>query len=1183
MSVSALARPDVSLDDKFTAREGPVMMSGIQTLVRIALDQRRLDVERGLRTGMFITGYQGSPLGGVDREMLRARRHLDPAGVVFRAAVNEELAATAVGGTQLLGALDRRRLDGVTGIWFGKNPGLDRAADGIRHSNVSGTAPLGGAVAWIGDDPASKSSTIPSASEPMSRSLMMPLLAPGSVQELHSLGLHGIALSRHAGLWTGLKIVADVADAAADVDIAAARDEIPFLPARERFTPARLLPPTNLDAEHELMTVRLARAIEYAKATRLNRVVFQPPRAPRLTILAAGMAMQAVWRALEELGLDQAALACLEIRLVQLRMPWPLDRDELRDLTAGSATVMVVEDKLEFIETLVRDALYGHSAAPPVIGKLDADGKPLLSARGALDADAVAVALGRVLGPESLPEPAQARLSALAHRVESALPTLPVRTPYFCSGCPHNSSTRAQPDQLVGVGIGCHIMIALDEGDRRGQLVGMPQMGGEGAQWIGLAPFTDDEHFTQNIGDGTFHHSGSLALRASVAAEVNVTYRLLYNDAVAMTGGQHPQGRIPIPELTRWLALEGVRRIIITTPEPDRYRGVALSPIASVRHRDALQESARELAGVAGVTVLIHDDECATEKRRRRKRGELKAPPQSVVINERVCEGCGDCGEKSTCLSVRPVETSFGRKTQIHQSSCNQDLTCLQGDCPSFLVVTPVEGAKAAKPPAPGPPAVPAPVAAVPSDVLIRLLGIGGTGVVTISAILQMAAHIDGRHVAGLEQIGLAQKGGPVLSDLRISSTPIQGLIRASSRSVDVLLGFDALGAAAAPTLAVADRHRTIAVLDTSQTPTAQMVTDSRLSAPSADRLLSRVAARTRALHAVDAEALAERLFGDHLPANMLLVGAAFQHGCVPISLEAIETAITLNGAAVASNLAAFRWGRAVAADPLAVELLLSPQPAAAPEPDVRASAILAQAGPELSSGPLASLVQHRIAELTAYQDAHYARTYLEHVAAVARREQAALGRPPAAITEAYAVGLHKLMAYKDEYEVARLHLLESERQRVRDQFGAQAKVQILLHPPALRALGLKRKVRFGRTAEPMLRGLTAARRLRGTRADLFGYARVRGVERALITEYERLVDRALDHLTPRTADQVAAIAALPDLIRGYEHIKLRSIESFRDQAGTAMKTLTSSHLTSSAGSLELRAVTTPAAADTKG
>ncbi|MGP3910113.1 indolepyruvate ferredoxin oxidoreductase family protein [Nonomuraea sp. 10N515B] len=1119
MSASATPAP-VSLDDKYTAPDGRVLISGIQALVRLTLEQRRLDRERGLDTRVFVTGYQGSPLGGVDLEMGRAARFLDEAGVVFQPGLNEELAATSVAGTQMLAQVPGRRHEGVTGFWYGKNPGLDRAADAIRHANAAGTAPLGGAVAWIGDDPGCKSSTLPSSCEPMCQSLSMPLLAPGSVAEIIEFGLHAVAMSRATGLWTGLKIVADIADASATVDLGPLRAAIP-VPARTagKATPI-LLGPAALDAEHDMLTRRLDLAREYARAHGLNRVMAGAGNTA-LGILASGTTYAVVLRALADLGLDAAAMDDLGVRLIRLAMPFPVDFEDLAAMTAGLDRVLVVEDKVPFLEGQVKQALYGGERVPAVVGR------ELLTARGTLGAEDVAKAIAACVGADRLPRP------AVTVTKRRSLPLVAARTPYFCSGCPHNASTRTADGTLVGVGIGCHAMIALD-GHGRGTQVGITQMGGEGAQWIGLAPFTEDRHFVQNLGDGTFHHSGSLAIRAAVAAGVSMTYKLLYNDAVAMTGGQRAEGRLDVPALTRELAVEGVRRIVITTPEPETYRGVRLAPIASVRHRDDLAAAEQELAALDGVTVLIHDDRCAAEERRLRKRGKLPTPVEKVVVNERVCEGCGDCGDVSTCLSVQPVETEYGRKTRIHQASCNSDLSCLKGDCPSFLLVEP--GTPAARQASPPPPPVDEP-AGKPGEVLIRMPGIGGTGVVTVSQILQMAAHLDGLHAAGLEQTGLAQKGGPVVSDVRISPRPLAGSVRASHGRADVVIGFDLLGAASDTNLAVASPEHTAAVLNTAVVPTAAMVTG-RMPVPGHASAVARVESATRSVVCLDAHELAEALFGDHMPANLLLVGAAYQHGLLPVSAAAIEQAITLNRAAVEQNLAAFRWGRAAVADPEAVRQAVLP---AADEPAEK----------------LDEVVALRVADLTGYQNAAYAATYAEDVRSVSDLALERAGEEAGTeIALAYARGLHKLMAYKDEYEVARLHLDPAEQARREREFGADAVVTVLLHPPVLRAMGMKRKIKLRRSAPVLFRGLRAARVLRGTAFDVFGRARVRRVERELVGEYRELVRAALARLTPATAGTVTEIAGLPELIRGYEDIKLARVAEFRERAKTVLARL---------------------------
>jgi indolepyruvate ferredoxin oxidoreductase len=1148
-----------SLDDRYTATEGRALLTGVQALVRLTLQQRRLDQERGLDTRAFVTGYQGSPLAGVDREMGRAAGFLDEAGVLFQAGLNEELAATAVGGTQLLPRVPGRRHDGVTGYWYGKNPGLDRAADAIRHATAAGTAPLGGAVAWIGDDPECKSSTLPSSCEEMCRSLNLPLFAPGSVREVIEFGLHAVALSRSAGLWTGLKITADVADASATVDLTDLALGVPEPDRRAAASPPLLVGSSALDAEEDLLTRRLAIARGYAREHRLNRIAGSARR-PSLGLIASGTSFAVLQRGLQDLGVGEAEMERLGLRLISLGLPYPLDPGHLAELTVGLDQLLVVEDKTAFLEGSIKEALYGRPDAPTVLGRYDQSGRRLLPVRGTLKAEDVARALAGLLGAERLPAQAAAVLGRRTRPTGlRLLPVVAARTPFFCSGCPHNISTRTEPDTLVGVGIGCHAMVTMDGSGTRGHQIGLTQMGGEGAQWFGLSHFTDDRRFVQNLGDGTFHHSGSLSVRAAVAAGVTMTFKLLYNDAVAMTGGQRIEGRMDVAGLTRLLAVEGVRRVVVTTPEPDKYRGVRIDPGASVRHRDDLPEVERELAAVEGVTVLIHDDRCAAEERRLRKRGRLPAAKERVVVNERVCEGCGDCADQSSCLSVQPVQTEFGRKTRIHQPSCNSDLSCLKGDCPSFLMVEPGSAgpgkatgqatgkasAKATGKATARPAGLPEPPVALREperrfaerEVLLRMPGIGGTGVVTVSQILQTAAHLDGLHAAGLDQTGLAQKGGPVVSDVRIGKDPVTGAVRASRGTVDALIGFDLLGAAADGNLSACTPDRTVAVVNTAVVPTAAMVTG-RTAVPGGPQdALARIAEATRAdaLTPVDAQALAEQLFGDHMPANLLLIGAAYQQGCLPFSAEAIERAVRLNGASVAENLAAFRWGRAAVLDPEAVATARrgpAEEPAAAP------------------ADTLADVLELRVADLTEYQNAAYAERYRLAVREVG--QQAGDER----IALAYARSLHKLMAYKDEYEVARLHLDAAEQARLRAEFGPDARVSVLLHPPVLRALGMRRKLRLRRTAVPAFRMLRAARGLRGTPFDLFGHTGLRRTERALITEYQQQMRTALDRLTPENADAVLRIAELPQQIRGYEQIKEARIAEYRAGAEAALREL---------------------------
>jgi indolepyruvate ferredoxin oxidoreductase len=749
--------------------------------------------------------------------------------------------------------------------------------------------------------------------------------------------------------------------------------------------------------------------------------------------------------------------------------------------------------------------------------------------------------------------------------------TLAPRTPYFCSGCPHNSSTKVAEPALVGAGIGCHAMVLFMPPEQVGNVTGLTQMGGEGAQWIGMSPFVKEDHFVQNLGDGTFAHSGSLAVRAAVAAGVNVTFKILYNSAVAMTGGQDPVGAIPIGRLIGLLRAENVRQIVVTTDQPRKLRRTA-GRGADIRHRDELIAVQRELAARPGVTVLIHDQECAAEKRRKRRRGTMASPAQRVLINERVCEGCGDCGKKSNCLSVQPVATEFGRKTQINQSSCNLDFSCLAGDCPSFITVTPGARRAAAKAPAAGQ-ALPDPELAFgPAGFTMRITGIGGTGVTTLSQILATAAVIDGSHVRGLDQTGLAQKGGAVVSDLKITAGPLPGASKLADGECDLYLGCDSLVATDPLQLKAADPARTIAVVSTSETPTGHMVVDTALAFPAAGQVRAAIAPATRRAHYLDARAIAADVLHDDQYANVVLAGAAYQAGALPISSDAIERAITLNGVAVQGNLDAFAAGRRAQlaqSEQLAQSAQLAQGAVAAPvtadsgpavfpvvpqETVARLTALVdAEAGSEV-----ARLLAVRVPDLVSYQSESYARQYLGFVELVRGRERAAAdGR--LMVTEAVARNLYKLMAYKDEYEVARLSIDSAVRRRVEEQFGAGSSFSYRLHPPVLRGLGMKRKISLGAWFRPGFRVLYAGRRLRGSRADLFGYARVRRVERQLIRDYRQMIEQALDRLAPGTQEIIAELAAAPDMIRGYEHIKLDNVERYRQRTGELLDLLAAS------------------------
>lgn len=1126
--------------DPYGREAGRAVVTGNQAIVRFLLEQRWLDEARGLKTGVFVSGYPGSPLGGLDSELQRVDELLRSTGIVFQPGLNEELAATAVAGTQLLGNVPKRTVDGIVGVWFGKNPGLDRAADAIRHGNVSGTSSLGGAVALIGDDPTCKSSTLPSSCELMARSLMMPLLSPSSIEEVIELGLHAVALSRESGLWVGLRLVADLVDGTSIAPTNASWDGIPEPSREQRGAPPILLAPESVAAEHDLISRRVAIASSYSSRHGLNRVVHEPPR-PSVAIVAHGITFAFVQRGLSLLGLKASDLDDRGVRLIELRMPWPLGHDDLR-LFDGVDSVLVIEDKVGFLESQLKDMLYSTPHAPGILGRTDAKGEILVPSRGAVTASSAATAIGKVLGlPPVSP--------GLGRR-----PNLPVvqsaaRTAYFCSGCPHNLSTKASADQLVGGGIGCHALVSVAPVPDRGKVIGAPQMGGEGAHWIGLAPFTADEHLIQNLGDGTFHHSGSLAVRAAVAAQSNITFKILLNDAVAMTGGQPIVGRMSLDALSSSLLNEGVQRVAIVLPRGERIRRRKFDRRIEFAPRESMEDLQRRFSAVRGVTVIIYKDQCATERRRLRKRGLLAPAKHSVWINDRVCEGCGDCGAKSNCLSLHPVMTEFGRKTRVHQSSCNSDEACLSGDCPAFVLV---KGAPARRD-VPGPPDVPAPEPCrMPSgrDWIVRMPGVGGTGVVTVARTLQMAARLDGHTATGVDQTGLAQKGGVVVSDIRISKGEQPGATRAADSELDLMLCFDPIAGVGMDSLAACAASRTAVVANTGLLPTATMVSDVGSDPVDVASLIGvlREVSRADAFYTIDALALSEQLFGDHLQAHFIQLGFAIQKGLLPVSIASVEEAIRLTGAAAEANVQALRWGRAVAAMPSALGDAHM-QPRSGSE-SARVAIDSALVGVDFPDG-LKFVVQQCADELNAYHSSAYSRDFLQRVREFRIREVETSSESSTTHTETFARMLFKLMAYKDEYEVARLHILESQ-VRARESLFGQAPSRIMLRPPLLRAFGITRKIGVGPLGTRGLAALARARRLRGTRLDPFGYTAMRRLERQLPAEYTRV---ALAAVTDLAHDQVALaeLLALPDMIRGYEEVKLRNVERYRVAVSVTM------------------------------
>ena len=1152
----------IRLSDKYELMEGTVYLSGLHALVRLPMEQHRLDLRHGRTVSTMISGYEGSPLAGYDLELGRNQELLEKHNVIVRPAVNEELAANIVQGSQLASASKDRVGDGVVGIWYGKAPGLDRATDALRHANLGGAHGRGGALALVGDDSIAKSSTVPSSSEIAMAEIGMTVLSPSDPEDILFLGLHGVALSRFCGLWSGVKLATNVVDGAAST-LVQRQLVTPVEPDRDiggmafrHQVSASFLQPELGRLERTAVGERVELARRYARVNELNRV--DGDRCARVGVVAAGVTYRDLRHALRKLGFSDD-LTGTGVRLLKLGMVHPLEPTIVDSFGDGLDEIVVIEEKRPFIELAIKDHFYGRPGAPAVSGRRAPDGSALLRSDADLPPELIAIALAERFAARGIRAKTEDRLGA---EIDSPTPPSPkllplaTRTPYFCSGCPHNRSTEVPQGSLVGAGIGCSALATFMDPARVGDIVGFSQMGSEGVPWIGMAPFVSTPHLIQNMGDGTYHHSGSLAIRASVAANSRITYKILYNSAVAMTGGQEAVGRLSVSALAHELLAEGVSSITITTEDPKRYRRVSLPRRVEVRHRDDLVEVQEQLAQVDGVTVIIHDQECATELRRKRKRGRAPEPEERVFINERVCEGCGDCGVKSNCLSVQPVQTEFGRKTQIHQASCNKDYSCLDGDCPSFLSVIPGRQ-KPNKTPdnledadLPGPE-----IHASLDDFAMRITGVGGTGIVTTAQVIATAATMAGLYVQSLDQMGMAQKGGAVVSDIRMSRRPLPGANKTGNQECDLYLACDLLVAADPANLEVTARQRTIAVTSLSQTPTGAMVTNTSEHFPDPQELTRRITQDTRTQYNItlDARAAALALFGDDQFANILMVGAAVQAGALPLDPVTVEEALTLNGARVDENVQAFRRGRQCVADPQAFAGVTStPAPSV---PTAQAASALAGLTGIPEGTPLRREVEHLAAELVAYQDRRYGERFARSVERVSAAAAVA-GVSDQAIPSGFARSLYKLMAYKDEYEVARLSLDPEMRRRVEEQFGQGARIRYRLHPPALRALGLKRKLKLGRWFLPVFFILRAGRRLRGTPFDVFGIGHVRRTERALIEEFVAAVDEAMAALVPATADRVEAIVTLPDMVRGYEAVKMANVARFRSALASSLADL---------------------------
>jgi len=1129
-----MALRDVKLDDKYDLGQRHIFVTGFQALVRLCLMQKELDRRNGLNTAGFVTGYRGSPLGGLDSQFLRARPFLEKSDIRFQGGINEDLAATAVWGSQQAELRGEGRYDGVFAMWYGKGPGVDRTGDVFRHANFAGSARQGGVLALMGDDHTAESSTTAHQSEYHFIDVMIPILNPAGVQEVLDYGLYGWAMSRFTGAWTALKTMHETIESTAAIDASLERINI-VIPDDFHMPDGGLnirLHDAILAQEARLHDYKRDAMLAFVRANKLNRIITSGGRDPKIGIVTTGKSYLDVRQAFDELGIDEIKCNELGIRLYKVGCPWPLSRRELAEFANGLDLIIVVEEKRSLIEVQVREELYGTANQPVCIGKKDEAGNWLFPVKGALDPNEVAICLGERLLKYHRSDDIAGRVARLKELQRIAAETKDVaqRIPYFCSGCPHNTSTVVPEGMRAYAGIGCHYMAQW----MNRSTLGYTQMGGEGANWVGEAPFSARKHVFQNLGDGTYNHSGTMAIRAAIASNTNITYKILFNDAVAMTGGQPNDGGLTVPQIARQVAAEGAKRVVVVTDEPDKYpRGTAWPAGLTVHHRDDLNEVQKSLAEIPGVTVLIYDQTCAAEKRRRRKRRTFPDPDKRVIINELVCEGCGDCGVKSNCVSIQPLETEWGRKRTIDQSSCNKDFSCVKGFCPSFVTV---HGAKLKKGKGAAAdhdlPQLPQPqLPAIDQTYNIIVTGVGGTGIVTVGGILGMAAHLEGRGVGVLDMAGLAQKGGAVFSYIRFAEKAENiHAIRVAAGRADLVLGGDIVVAGTRKILAAVKHGATAMVVNTAEFLPGEFTRNADFSLPS-ERLKRTIVADAGVdkAHFIDASRLATALFGQSIGANMFLVGYAYQLGALPLSAAAIERAIELNGEAVAMNQAAFHWGRRAAVDRAGVEKLAQPATGSATDA-------------ERLSESFDEAVARREQFLAAYQNAAYAqryRTWVERAKAI----EAARVPGKCGFADAVARYMFKLMAYKDEYEVARLYTDGTFLKQVANAFdGDKLRFEFHLAPPLFaridKATGLPRKMNFGPWLMPMFRVLAKLKVLRGTAFDPFGRTLERRTERKLIADYEAVIDEILAKLTPDNHHLAVGLAAIPEKIRGFGHVK---------------------------------------------
>ena len=1135
---------DVGLQDKYDLNKSTVFVSGTQALVRLCLLQAEKDRAAGLNTAGYVTGYRGSPLGGIDLQFSQAEPALTAAGVTFHPGLNEDLAATAVWGTQQINLHGEGTRDGVFAIWYGKGPGVDRTGDVFRHGNLAGSSEHGGVLVLMGDDHAGESSTVCHQSEYAMMDAMIPVLNPANLAEMVDYGLHGWAMSRYAGVWVGIKCVKDNIESTASVRLTT-DDFHSHLPNDFKPPEGGLNIRRNDDRfaqESRLHAQKMTAVKAYARANRLDRVTVPGGANPRFGIVSTGKAYMDVLQGLADLGIDHQMAERLGLSVYKVGMSWPLDPAGLTEFAAPLEKMLVVEEKRGLIEPQIKETLYGLDGAPVIIGKRGIDGTRLLPEEGSVNATQVAYIIAtELLAGVTLAPPVAANLDQIKTQLDRDIGALAMaRTPYFCAGCPHNSSTVLPEGARGYAGIGCHWMAQFMDRNVEGNT----HMGGEGANWIGEACFSTRRHVFQNIGDGTFNHSGLMAIRAAVAADVNITYKVLYNDAVAMTGGQTHEGGMTPVEIARLLDACGVRDLALVTDDLSRHDRSTYPKGVSFHHRSELQLVQTRLEGIKGVTGLIYDQTCATEKRRRRKRGTMPDPDQRIFINPEVCEGCGDCGVQSNCVAVLPLETELGRKRKIDQSACNKDFSCINGFCPSFVSVS---GGALRKPTAAAlsDEALPLPEPAVSFDTPVSyvLTGVGGTGVVTIAALLGMAAHLEGKGCGIIDMAGLAQKGGAVTSHIRLARTPEDiSAIRIGPGGADVMLGCDMLVSADAALLKLMNSSGHV-IANLNEMPTGGFTRNTEEHLPTAD-MTDRLSTIVPSDHAtlLDTSQMAVRLLGDSIASNLLLLGVAWQKGLIPLSAEAIEQAITLNGIATDQSKAAFRWGRKWVLDPAAVEQAVH-------EAEARSGL-----GAVRSLTDLDHIIADRVARLTAYQDAAYAKSYSDKIAAL----RAADTHPDQHLTKAAARYLYKMMAIKDEYEVARLYTDGAFAAALSAQFDGDYTLSYHLAPPLFSradpVTGRPKKARYGGWVKPVMSVLAGLKGLRGTAFDLFGYTAERRTERAALARYEDLLAQITSRLTDDCYGAAVKLASVPEHIRGFGPVRAAHLAEADKQYAAAQE-----------------------------